>query len=174
MQPTVLLVTSSPNSNTVEQLTEPNQNQLSFHRTAVVSMRRFIMIFIFSTKFPEPSWLHVGVGDVCWARRCSSLSFNTKLPEVWLHLRQTDLNWPTSYVWSTQFKWDSTPVYLHWHSFFFWIKVSWRPLERLWDFSSLWTLNNLNLPGNYWLKLSNNCTAEELSTWKMNWRSELE
>ena len=118
MQPTVLLVTSSPNSNTVEQLTEPNQNQLSFHRTAVVSMRRFIMIFIFSTKFPEPSWLHVGVGDVCWARRCSSLSFNTKLPEVWLHLRQTDLNWPTSYVWSTQFKWDSTPVYLHWHSFF--------------------------------------------------------
>lgn len=44
-----------------QQLPELNQNQLSF-----------LLLFRFST-FPdvlsEPGWLHVGVGDVCWARR---------------------------------------------------------------------------------------------------------
>ena len=77
-RPTGLLVTSSPDLNIIE--TEVNQDQLSFNRTAVVSMIRFIVMFIFFTTFSEPSWLHVGPGDVC----CETMRFNTKLHEILL------------------------------------------------------------------------------------------
>lgn len=51
-------------------------DQLSFHRTAVVNMSWFIVIFIFFSTFFEPSWLHVEL-------------FNTKL-DIWLYLQQNE------------------------------------------------------------------------------------
>ena len=43
---------------------------------------------IMDVNFSEPGWLHVGSGDVLM-RRCSSLSFNTKLTNIMCEIHDT-------------------------------------------------------------------------------------
>lgn len=70
----------------------------------------------------------------------NSLIFHFFYGKLWLYWFENVLflNWQTSFVWfMTQFRWDQKndlSLSVHYHTKFFWMKVSWNKLEeaRLW------------------------------------------
>ena len=98
------------------------------------SQNRTTLLYHHFTNFSGPNCLHVGVGDVCWVRRCSSLTAST---QNWLKMQ---LFWQTWYMWrmaKLRQNQNCIPLSINYCAVSLWNKLLWGPLEGGWLWHSI-------------------------------------